>query len=506
MRALDRDIGDHPPRLFDSGLLTDAAREQKLAEAILPVFSSAADLVKTDDLRKVRAAVEACTNTPVRNIVSQSLCRAGWYVMSVVVSLLCLMWWSELRFWRLPIAMLAYLSVGLTFGLIFYDYFLLDAGRYHFLMQAMHDWEANIERLGPEELQKLPPQWKTFHEAFNEPSGHRRMLQMVQSGFFASSVFAQDTPQLAVDNDLPLDTERVVAGSFQFDPEEKIITGERPLAFYYILPPEGSARTEASRRVLVKSVPSNKKLASVGASLPKRADDSAECQKAVVDSLHLSSAVPGTNDESRVRLVHALCQEAVAVPLSAMRSYQVAVAGAADCSGDDERNTALSGIREGAALDEARRLVALVASTRSSMNLPYPLTNIRRLQAAARVPHREQFAERKRTHQACADSSFESTLWPESIRVTPRSKPLRAAVVDISRISVNYDDHIHMSSGLTRNTTLTDMIYFSFVSFTTTGYGDIKAVSGPVRFCVIMENILEILFTAVFFTAAMSSR
>jgi hypothetical protein len=61
-----------------------------------------------------------------------------------------------------------------------------------------------------------------------------------------------------------------------------------------------------------------------------------------------------------------------------------------------------------------------------------------------------------------------------------------------------------MQSGLSIHTTLTDMIYFSFVSFTTTGYGDMRAVSGPVRFCVIIENILEIIFGAIFFTAAMT--
>jgi hypothetical protein len=31
-----------------------------------------------------------------------------------------------------------------------------------------------------------------------------------------------------------------------------------------------------------------------------------------------------------------------------------------------------------------------------------------------------------------------------------------------------------------------------------------RAVSGPVRFCVIIENILEIIFGAIFFTAAMT--
>jgi hypothetical protein len=48
-----------------------------------------------------------------------------------------------------------------------------------------------------------------------------------------------------------------------------------------------------------------------------------------------------------------------------------------------------------------------------------------------------------------------------------------------------------------------DLLYFSFVSFTTTGYGDIKPVSDEIRRWVIIENISEILFTAMFFVTAM---
>ena len=47
-----------------------------------------------------------------------------------------------------------------------------------------------------------------------------------------------------------------------------------------------------------------------------------------------------------------------------------------------------------------------------------------------------------------------------------------------------------------------DLLYFSFVSFTTTGYGDIRPLSDEVRRWVILENIVEILFTAMFFVTA----
>jgi len=56
-----------------------------------------------------------------------------------------------------------------------------------------------------------------------------------------------------------------------------------------------------------------------------------------------------------------------------------------------------------------------------------------------------------------------------------------------------------VQSGLTqRGLWLEDMVYFSFVSLTTTGYGDIKPVSTGARVLTILENLLEVLFTSVF--------
>jgi hypothetical protein len=54
--------------------------------------------------------------------------------------------------------------------------------------------------------------------------------------------------------------------------------------------------------------------------------------------------------------------------------------------------------------------------------------------------------------------------------------------------------------------TFTDMLYFSFVSFTTTGYGDIRPISDELRFWTICENIIEVLFTAMFFVVAMDGK
>lgn len=59
---------------------------------------------------------------------------------------------------------------------------------------------------------------------------------------------------------------------------------------------------------------------------------------------------------------------------------------------------------------------------------------------------------------------------------------------------------------LTSKLTLVDTMYFSFATFTTTGFGDIRPVSGPVRLLCTIENILELLFTSLFFVSAFNIR
>lgn|GEM_PF-1324440 len=62
-----------------------------------------------------------------------------------------------------------------------------------------------------------------------------------------------------------------------------------------------------------------------------------------------------------------------------------------------------------------------------------------------------------------------------------------------------------VSLQLAEKSSLADMLYFSFATFTTTGYGDIKPVSDVVRFWSMVENIWEILFTAIFFAVAVAT-
>lgn len=99
--------------------------------------------------------------------------------------------------------------------------------------------------------------------------------------------------------------------------------------------------------------------------------------------------------------------------------------------------------------------------------------------------------------------TLDEALWPSSPHVVSRlpvdDGDWRAASVVIRESKRDPARGLVLGSAPRTNQTLVDMLYFSFVSFTTTGYGDVRPVREEARFLVIIENILEIIFTAVFF-------
>jgi hypothetical protein len=216
-----------------------------------------------------------------------------------------------------------------------------------------------------------------------------------------------------------------------------------------------------------------------------------------------------------VRLVSYVCGEVVRAPDTKDQAYAVTAVGSADCLGTEVMNERYSKRRQRNAVRALSAVLKQVEDWRHSERPAEELhANIRRLREAAERPEVDNVTQpigSKHGPKPCGGSGIEADLWPwstlsDGLPASAEVSPLRASVLRISRRTVDVEDRLRMVNGLTRNTTMADMIYFSFVSFTTTGYGDIKAVSGPVRFCVIVENILELLFTAVFFTAAMANR
>ncbi len=83
--------------------------------------------------------------------------------------------------------------------------------------------------------------------------------------------------------------------------------------------------------------------------------------------------------------------------------------------------------------------------------------------------------------------------WSNSVIAQEQPQSIRAA-----------DGRLLPEAHLVTNQTLADMFYFSFASFTTTGYGDIRPVSDSARLWSIIENIAELLFTAIFFVVALA--
>ena len=495
-KVLDRSLRQKPPRLFEPIVRKHADREglagslrlkpaqRGYLETILDTLSRS-DVIEDADLRTARQAMEGLTRPAAHNLVSQSLCRSGWYIALCCASLATAVCLPNKRAERLKLmfVFVSYVAIGIIFGLIYYDYFLLDAGRYHLLIETLFVDNAReiseaAKRCGGD-CESLRLKLATFQ---GQAAHHEKILGLMASGYFASSVFAQDTPSLAIESDPPDVLTSDFTCNYQFRKEEPRIRYDQPL--YY-----GHAKG-----VRVES----------------------ECAQAVISGLALDSPSAlgqlQTNRSSSIRLANFICNEAGVPTKKTERDYVVRIVGAADCTGSSERNDRYSDDRGRATIVEARRVVNAVWAWANRAEVPVTqvqLVNVNRLRHAfmAAAPH--TFAQRRGFDLVpCEALEYDDILWPASDRGQRQTNdaqihPARASLIEVLRRSADVTDRLHMQSGLTRNTTLTDMVYFSFVSFTTTGYGDIKAVSGPVRFCVITENILEILFAAIFFTAAM---
>lgn len=93
-------------------------------------------------------------------------------------------------------------------------------------------------------------------------------------------------------------------------------------------------------------------------------------------------------------------------------------------------------------------------------------------------------------------------FWPSAViaHETPRVKQMDPSVArrDQSTENPGFETEFAVDPIMSFH----DMAYFSFVSFTTTGYGDVRPVSDKLRFWTIIENITEILFVAFFIGVA----
>lgn len=484
-RQLYAEMKKGPPRLFPS-IISTVNTQPKVLGRIAEVLD-VDDIISEGDLRTIRDNLNALTSSKNHNIVSQNLCRAGWYI---AIGSLCLFlvvsragggngWWPV---WSV---MAAYLSVGLAFGCIYYDYYLLDVARYHLLLETFFVKTPEDVVKAAAKCDECDKVQKTIAKVQGSPASPR-IRSMLRSGFFASSVFAQDTPQVSVQSTVPRKSELGVTFTYQFNNGSANIQSELPLFFAYKQPQAEYANPEVVNQCV---------------------------QNVMTNRLKYTSKYRGDqtdrNAMSSRRFAAFLCDELAKPATSTEDGYSVRVVASADCSGSYGRNKDIVARRIGGAVAEATVVLKAVQETMGERA---------RAEAFSRMKEQLKSVDRQESvpwpeSGKCVSEDVRE-LWeesldaPQTLGVADRRlelDALRAAKVTVSRKLFDVADHVFMANGLTQKTTLSDMVYFSFVSFTTTGYGDIKAVSGPVRFCVIMENILEILFTAIFFTAGMTA-
>lgn len=110
--------------------------------------------------------------------------------------------------------------------------------------------------------------------------------------------------------------------------------------------------------------------------------------------------------------------------------------------------------------------------------------------------------------QGGAGSNAESLCPPPAKESAGKSTDdvFRGARVSVVKNTVNEASGMEIRLGLGANATQMDMLDFSFASFTTTGFGDIRPISPEARFYVVGEGILEVMFVSIFFTTAFESK
>jgi len=178
--------------------------------------------------------------------------------------------------------------------------------------------------------------------------------------------------------------------------------------------------------------------------------------------------------------------------------YEIAVYAGADSTGEERRNQDLVQDR----IEAVTILLDTLACHATDTLNTEARDAIRR--AALNAKHHRLLQGRNR------DSDVEKELWPDAIGVKSPTMAYtgeeaylsrwRAARFSVWKILPDTVLLTQVSWTLSPTSSLWDMIYFSFVSITTSGYGDIKATGRLARLLVISENVLEIVFVGLFFS------
>jgi hypothetical protein len=358
---------------------------------------------------------------------------------------------------RLLAITVSYFAVGFAFALLYHAIYAGQVGKYNWFVRWYFDLKGETAKRSVQSNDQVLEQteWKTGR-AMPPPGGEdwrggplRGVIGLIRARIQTRSVFAQDKPKFVIDPAQPQGVE-VFWATFLF------ATGKDKLELGRIFELNKSG-----------GVPSN----------------AAERDRFLA---FLGSFTPGTD-----RLISPI--------------YRVRLIGGADsrpfARGEADAMEGDPHLARDRAEALRRHLRDWVLESSSA-----PSQHLIALTAAFEHPDiNDYIIQGKERSQEPEVSRKLQALWPRRRPPVPADNQdldraqWRAASVTISR--VDPDPAMMRASMEPSGSTLEDMLYFSFVSFTTTGYGDIRPVSGEARAWVIIENVIEVFFAGIFFAA-----
>jgi hypothetical protein len=322
---------------------------------------------------KTQAVLETISHQLPPHLTSINLCRGAWFIFWVVCALAICIFEAVDKLPSLLFVVVAYIAIGLSFGVIYYDYYLQDVTASNFLLNALSDVKH---------LQKLRDSWphlssseKTQQQSF-EPAKiaaavvDDKFTTLIRSGFFSSAVFAQDLPHLSVETTAPERSRRLFACSFQFSKSGFSMSPILHLA--HVPDPNRLPKVE---EVLDTQDDSAKR----GTASPPdpqkalRACENTGLEALAPNSRSWTSGDQATNAGSARQLVHFLCIEKGRKRGAGNRGYVVEIIAGADCGGNEPSNRFLVDHRQHHIREKILQIMsALVTDTESSR-----LTDIR---------------------------------------------------------------------------------------------------------------------------------
>lgn len=465
--------------------------QQPLESEVLRALLAANKTGSAQDLESATQAIDQQT-AKSRDPISVNL---HWMEWTICFCFFLAGWWfvnsSALgygRIVRMTFVLTLYLLTGCAFGVLYYDVYAIDLAK----QNLVADLNEAYRRVDPKaaaaagqasDFLELSRRWKATNQA-------ESTILMLRLHYWSSSVFAEDKPVVSLESTHSERTDPLFACSFVFSSRSYRVKAKDPLPLVCPWHRQCGGESSATNR---------------------------DAEAAGRRPATINPGTIRTNADSEADLDCFLDEMASASYPQGRVTYNVEVSGGADrrrllrTTPELINNLDLSERRALEALRIVRKHVIVLLKNKpehdeESVHLRYldaamsrALIRHQDIQSYSSDPYDDQW------RALWPDDSLPAAKPPAEDADEWRDAPWRAARVTITKTVPDRASAPAMTMGLASAASLADMLYFSFASFTTTGYGDIKPVSDPIRFWAMMENILEILFTAVFFATSISN-